>query len=323
MVCSAEISRSNGAKSKGAVTEKGKVIASKNATKHGLLAQKPPILASEDLETFQGLVQALSDQYQPLGALEWHLVQSIGMCIQRQHRVWAAEAAVGNESLLPPVPQPYTDEKYQTHADVDRNYGKKTVNHPENLQLEHKVLSSFLKHFKLEDFPTGLRSKYWSDMWADWFKSISHHLKALRKDYPVDCLCGGEFDFQMLLSDDERFERWVRELNEANHPYGKVWFYQLRSDSCPTSKYEWSCRRSRYENLLDSLKARLQQIDDINAEIQQEKERYQRETEERRLATVNLIPDQLALISRYESHITKRMKEAIAQLSELQNQRKT
>jgi hypothetical protein len=74
--------------------------------------------------------------------------------------------------------------------------------------------------------------------------------------------------------------------------------------------------------LLESFKARLKWIDDIESEIRQETERYERELEERRLATVNLIPERLALISRYESHIAKQLKEAIAQLSELQNQRK-
>jgi hypothetical protein len=59
MSCPPEVSRVNGAKSRGAITKRGKAIASRNATKHGLLAQQPPILASEDLETFQGIVQSL------------------------------------------------------------------------------------------------------------------------------------------------------------------------------------------------------------------------------------------------------------------------
>lgn len=46
MVCSPEISRMNGAKSRGAVTQRGKVIASRNAREHGLLAQKPPLLVT-------------------------------------------------------------------------------------------------------------------------------------------------------------------------------------------------------------------------------------------------------------------------------------
>lgn len=65
MVCSAEISRMNGAKSRGAITQRGKAIASHNAVKHGLLAQKPPLLVTEDLSTFETLMQGLIDYYQP------------------------------------------------------------------------------------------------------------------------------------------------------------------------------------------------------------------------------------------------------------------
>lgn len=70
MAESHEICRINGAKSRGPITQRGKAIASYNSTRHGLLAEKPPILASEDLETFQGLVQSLVDYYQPEGAVE-------------------------------------------------------------------------------------------------------------------------------------------------------------------------------------------------------------------------------------------------------------
>lgn len=314
MVCSPETSRRNGAKSKGAITEKGKAIASKNAIKHGFLAQKPPILASEDLETFQGLVQGLVDQYEPSNPLEWHYVQTIAVCIQRQHRVWAAEAAVVNKSLLPPVPKPYTDEKYSTQQKSDSVFCSKTEFHPENLQLEQELLTYFLKRYKLDDFPTELRSKYWEDIWDDWCRGLDFYLKSVKKEYPVSV---------SQLRDESHFHRWIRELNEANHPYGKIWFYHLGSDYRPRSKSGWNYERNKFADLLECFQVRLQEIQDINAEIQQEKERYQREIEERRLATVNLIPDQLALISRYESHIAKQMKEAIAQLSELQSQRKT
>ncbi len=57
MVCSPEISKTNGTKSQGAVTQRGKAISCRNATKHGLLAQKPPLLITEDLTTFEQLVQ--------------------------------------------------------------------------------------------------------------------------------------------------------------------------------------------------------------------------------------------------------------------------
>ncbi|WP_019498371.1 hypothetical protein [Pseudanabaena sp. PCC 6802] len=100
MSCPPEISRINGARSRGAITKRGKAIASRNATKHGLLAQQPPILASEDLETFQGIVQGLIDQYNPQTPVEHLLVQQIAMGWQRLHRLWGVEAAIANLEMI-------------------------------------------------------------------------------------------------------------------------------------------------------------------------------------------------------------------------------
>ena len=74
MVATPEINRLNGRKSRDPVTKRGKAIASKNATKHGILAKTLPILLTEDLETFQGIVQGLIDEYQPQGATEHLLI---------------------------------------------------------------------------------------------------------------------------------------------------------------------------------------------------------------------------------------------------------
>ncbi|MEP0873192.1 hypothetical protein NDA01_25860 [Trichocoleus desertorum AS-A10] len=100
MVSSPEISRLNGRKSRGPVTERGKTIASRNATKHGLLAQKSPLLITEDLETFEGLVQGLIDQYQPETPVEHFLVQQVAMGMLKQYRLWSVEAAIANVEIL-------------------------------------------------------------------------------------------------------------------------------------------------------------------------------------------------------------------------------
>jgi hypothetical protein len=100
MVCSPEISRMNGAKSRGAVTQRGKTIASRNATKHGLLAQKPPLLITEDLTTFEELVQGLIDYYQPESPVEHFLIQQVAMGMLKQYRLWNVEAAIANMEIL-------------------------------------------------------------------------------------------------------------------------------------------------------------------------------------------------------------------------------
>lgn len=100
MVCSPEQARLNGAKSKGPKTEQGRAIAARNATKHGLLAKQPPLLVTEDLATFEGLVQGLIDQYQPENPVEHFLVQQVAMAMVRQYRLWNVEAAIANLEVL-------------------------------------------------------------------------------------------------------------------------------------------------------------------------------------------------------------------------------
>lgn len=100
MVADPETCRLNGSKSKGPKTERGKAISSRNATKHGLLAQQPPLLATEDLSTFEGLVQGLIDHYQPENPVEHFLVQQIAMGMLKQYRLWTVEAAIANIEVL-------------------------------------------------------------------------------------------------------------------------------------------------------------------------------------------------------------------------------
>lgn len=100
MVATPEISRLNGAKSRGPRSERGKAIAAQNATKHGLLSTKPPLVLGEDLESFQGIVQGLIDEYQPQTATEQLLVQQVAMGWLRLHRLWGVEAASASIKMI-------------------------------------------------------------------------------------------------------------------------------------------------------------------------------------------------------------------------------
>lgn len=137
MVANPEICRANGRKSRGPVTTRGKTVASRNATKHGLLAKLPPLLVTEDLETFQGIVQGLMDEYQPQAATEHLLIQQVAMGWLRLHRLWGVEAALASKAIMEAqmrnrypeikIPgalsnddSPYQD-KYLSHAEFRRN----------------------------------------------------------------------------------------------------------------------------------------------------------------------------------------------------------
>lgn len=100
MVANPDICRLNGSKSRGPTSGKGKAIAARNATKHGLLAQQPPLLVTEDLATFEGLVQGLIDYYQPENPVEHFLIQQVAMGMLKQHRLWSVQAAIANLEIL-------------------------------------------------------------------------------------------------------------------------------------------------------------------------------------------------------------------------------
>lgn len=100
MGCSAAQARLNGAKSRGPKTKRGKVTSARNATKHGVLAKQPPLLISEDLASYDGLLQELVAQYQPSNPVEYFLVQQVAMGMLKQYRLWTVETAIANAKLL-------------------------------------------------------------------------------------------------------------------------------------------------------------------------------------------------------------------------------
>ena len=69
-------SRANGAKSKGPVTDQGKINSSRNSTRHGLLAATI-VLEAEQTEPFLELVQELYEEHQPATPTEMMLVDTI------------------------------------------------------------------------------------------------------------------------------------------------------------------------------------------------------------------------------------------------------
>jgi hypothetical protein len=85
-----EINRANAQHSTGPKTEAGKKQSSLNALRHGLTGQIV-VMPSEDLHAYQLHLNSFTDEYQPKGATESHLVQALADASWRLNRVAALE----------------------------------------------------------------------------------------------------------------------------------------------------------------------------------------------------------------------------------------
>lgn len=323
MVCSPEQAKLNGTRSNGPITERGKAIASRNATKHGLLAKQPPLLVTEDLASFQGLLQGLVDHYQPVGPLEWHWVQTIAMCIQKQHRVWAAEAALGNAQTLP---EAIKVEKYPEFKQEEGNENWSEY-HPQNLAKEQKLLIWFLEQTSLEHFPTASRSKYWPEDWSEWLKQTYRAIDRVVSEYPVDGLAGRPPSTLKLLNPkaySERFQYWFQDLSRQGHPYAKLLYYKtcLSDSTDPPSAKLLQFYKEEHQGLLQVCQRRLDAICQIEQERQQAQQRYEAEVAQRKALTASPVSFEAGLIIRYEAHNSRQLQLAIEQLLKLQQERK-
>ena len=93
-----EASRANGAKSRGPVTPEGKYNSSRNAFKHGLLADTV-VLKSELKERFLELLNDLMEELQPETSIEYSLVETMAAARWRQLRIWGMETAGMNYQI--------------------------------------------------------------------------------------------------------------------------------------------------------------------------------------------------------------------------------
>ncbi len=91
----ADISRRNGAKSKGPISREGRENSAKNSLKHGLLA-RTVVLHNESKDRFVRLLRSLQAQFQPATPVERQLVETLAVARWRQLRTWGLEkSAIG------------------------------------------------------------------------------------------------------------------------------------------------------------------------------------------------------------------------------------
>jgi hypothetical protein len=84
--------QSNAKKSTGAKTKEGKRIVANNALKHGVFA-KQLVISDENPEDYQLLFDELQIALNPVGALEYSLVERVAVSLWRQRRLIRSETA--------------------------------------------------------------------------------------------------------------------------------------------------------------------------------------------------------------------------------------
>lgn len=94
-------SRTNGASSRGPVTEEGKQASSQNSRTHGLLSQKV-VLAGESQEEFDELLASFLGEHQPETPTERDFIERMAIARWRQERVWNVETAAINNTIRRP-----------------------------------------------------------------------------------------------------------------------------------------------------------------------------------------------------------------------------
>lgn len=310
MVASPEVCRMNGARSQGPVTIRGKAISSRNATKHGLLAQQPPLLMTEDLSTFQGIVQGLIDCYQPISPVEHHLIQQVAMGMLRQQRLWATEAAIANEAMatqqrraIIPMPLQYSTDitaMLSTLGQGTEDYGFT----PEQiLQVERGLVQSLLQD--VESFQGCIPKQRLQD-WAktartiDLAKRFHASLKQVFTSYPKGSR-PSEADQKAGLASD--------------HIWMSIGFEMVTLERMLESKDVFDYLH-RLEGLGNRLEARVQEIDALLAQLDKLTQRQQ-EAQVQRAA----IGNQQGQLLAYEQRINKSLYGAIDRLEAIKQSR--
>ena len=123
-----EASRTNGARSRGPVTEAGKTRSARNATKHGLRGGPFDLLPGEDRKAFAALHTAVSSDWGPRDAYERRWVMELVNAMWRQDQLRGLELAMLTAAAAESPPSEATIRKLATFARygarIDKDIGR-------------------------------------------------------------------------------------------------------------------------------------------------------------------------------------------------------
>ena len=308
MVANPEISRLNGAKSRGPLTERGKAIAAHNATKHGLLSTKPPLVLGEDLETFQGIVQGLIDEYQPQTPTEQLLIQQVAMGWLRLHRLWGAEAAIASITML----QLESQAKYPTTSVLDSALAELTTMQEKQphsisvLNAEGRVaqeLQNTVEEWLYKLPKPGLKQWLVSQEGQATVAQLLRILDEFRGKLPIESIPAqdsAQFSSSLcskLIYATVCLEFWLGSKLGVTGSVGKL--------------------REIAQAVIDGCRRRIDEIDITVAD----QERLDQAEQQAAIASQAIIPEPEKL-SRYERHINRTLYQALDKLELVRQQRR-
>ena len=314
-----ETSRKNSRLSTGPKSALGKETVRENATKHGIFSSNPALIAGEDSVKFDSILQNLIDEYQPEGILELHYINQIAMFSMRQYRIFAYEAALANLDCIEIPPDKFPQFKQQDNLD----FSEPTEFNVELLNDEKRRLIWLLKYIDdLKGLP-GKRSKDFQESYEEVSQPILEEIEQLFKQpyssysqikYPHG-LASESRDKQMEILKRLHQERTRidREKEQQSSDY-----YWLKLESKRLSlRCGYHLELRDFKELIEVVNLRINNIERLIIEINHhhsERELKIKEREKALKALSYIDCDRIHLVSRYEAHNNRQLKQAIEQL---------
>lgn len=316
----------------------GKSRSSQNARKHGLSATKPPLMASESRTEYESIYRQLVAEYAPQGPLEEFCCCAIGMSMLKQHRIWRSEAAAFelaeflDSKALPAEPQPLLSSGLEEERKILVELLDRLDT--EVWQGEDAYQSSDDAKQHLEELEDGEEPLSWALSAAMTATDTTHLLTDLIQIYPPSQLPEQVSD--RAYSADVVVENRAakRRMKTARHPYGLMEetltrlkllvavFDEEESDEDQQMIERWSeMATSAVNELQSSATSRLAEIAALEKST-----RAAIAAEAKRKARLNSlqnqgIPEQIELISRYQTATSRELHQAIDRLNSLQDRR--
>jgi hypothetical protein len=140
-----ESSRANGARSRGPVTESGKLIASQNARRHALLA-RIVLLENESPDGFAEVMTDHLERFQPADSVELGMVEEMAAAWWRMRRAWSIETQLLNDCFDFTEPGDGTRQLAAAFKNPDDSHGLALLHRYEARlhNMYHRVLKNLL-----------------------------------------------------------------------------------------------------------------------------------------------------------------------------------